>query len=243
MSGRARHVVQARRIEKVVIVMRRPFGRRTMAVSAICLIAVGVIAFIGWHYLDRPNGQAVPGTPFATRVTAEPVHCRSGWVVPDHGQQAIPYVPGGQPTGAVLSSGGNIVVTVQGTTGRTVVLQSMTVVVARRGPAMPGIYLPEGCQEVLTPRKYVLDLDSPRPRVVPQPGSISFPYKISSDDPEQFVITPEVISGDIAWRLYLTWTSGDRRGETALGGTFRTTTASAARKFCIDSSGVWKSAC
>jgi hypothetical protein len=158
----------------------------------------------------------------------------------------IADVPGQQPAGAVLSSGGSVIVTVQGVAGRTVVLQSMTVVVVHRAPSMAGIYLPAGCQEELVPRKYELNLGSPTPRVVPQPGNIGFPYTITNDDPEQFVITPDVASGDVAWFLYLTWSSGASEGRLTIndsGQPFRTTAATASRQLCPNYTGEWTPAC
>src|SRR5262249_27592292 len=147
----------------------------------------GVLALLR-HHADHAGEGAVSRIPLAAAVTTQPVPCRSGWVVPDRGQHMIPDVPGQQPAGAVLSSGGSVIVTVQAAAGRTVVLQYRTVVVVHRAPSLAGIYLPAGCQEELVPRKYELNLDSPAPRVVPRPGSIGFPYKITNDDPEQFVI-------------------------------------------------------
>jgi hypothetical protein len=194
---------------------------------------------------DAANGRAVSQLPLAAVVMTEAVPCRSGWVVPDHGQRAIPYAQGQQPAGAMLSSGGNVIITVQGVTGQTVVLQSMTVVVIHRAPPMAGIYLPVGCQGELTPRQYVLNLDSPTPRVVPQPGSIAFPYTITNSNPEQFVVTPDIKSGDVQWFLYLTWTSGANQGRLVLddsGKPFQTAATAGAKQFCNGSTG-WKSAC
>jgi hypothetical protein len=189
--------------------------------------------------------RVVSSAPLAAVAMTEPVPCRSGWVVPDHGQQAIPYPQGGQPAGAVLSSGGNVIITVQGVTGQTVVLQSMTVVVVHRALPMAGIYLPAGCQGELTPERYVLNLDSPAPQVVPQHGSIAFPYTVTSNDPEVFYITPDVKSGDVQWLLYLTWTSGARQGRIVLedsGKPFRTTATDGTRQFCNGPTG-WEPTC
>ena len=196
----------------------------------------------------RDSSHVVSPPPVAAAVTTGAVPCRSGWVVPDRGQRQIPYsrgTPEKQPVNAVLSSGGNVTITVQGVTGQTVVLQSLTVEVVNRSSPAAGIYLPVGCQESLTPRYYVVNLDSPTPRVVPQPGSISFPYRVTSDDPEQFVITPEVAAGDVQWLLYLNWTSGAKAGRLTIENSrkpFQTAGIAAARHFCNDFTG-WKSSC
>jgi hypothetical protein len=193
------------------------------------------------------SGRVPAAPPLAYVAMTSPVPCRpgSGWVVPDRGQRVIQFVQGGSPAGAVLSSGGNVIITVQGTAGRTVVLQSMTVAVVRRAAPMKGIYLPAGCQGGLAPRHYALSLDSPAPRPVPQPGDITFPYTVSNDDPEQFIITPEVTAHEVQWRLYLTWTSGASHGRLVLddsGRPFITTPAAGARQFCNTLSD-WEATC
>lgn len=248
VAGTVRDMVRAGSIGNLVI--GRSFGRRNALVlilAAVLVLGAGVGLFmLVQHHAGQPEDRAVSQAPLAAVVMIQPVPCRSGWVVPDRGQHMIPDVQGQQPAGAVMSSGGSVIVTVQGVAGRTVVLQSMTVVVVRRAPSMAGIYLPAGCQEELVPRKYELNLDSPTPRVVPQPGNIGFPYTITNDDPEQFVITPDVASGDVEWSLYLTWTSGASEGRLVLddsGRPFRTTATAAARQFCVDLAGAWTSAC
>jgi trypsin-like peptidase len=248
MTGAVSIVARAGSIGNLV--MGRSFGRRSALVlilAAVLVLGAGAgVLMLAEHHAGQPEDRPVSRSPLAAVVMIQPVPCRSGWVVPDHGQHMIPDVPGQQPAGAVLSSGGSVIITVQGVAGRTVVLQSMTVVVVHRAPSMAGIYLPAGCQEELVPREYKLNLDSPAPRVVPQPGNISFPYTITNDDPEQFVITPDAASGDVEWFLYLTWTSGASEGRLVLddsGRPFRTTATTAARQFCVDLAGKWTSAC
>jgi Trypsin-like peptidase domain len=248
MAGAVRNAVRAGHVGSLVT--GRSFGRRgalVLILAAVLILGAGTgVLLLVQHRAGQAGDQAVSRVPLAAVVITQPVPCRSGWVVPDHGQHMFPDVPGQQPAGAVLSSGSSVIVTVQGVAGRTVVLQSMTVVVAHRAPSMAGIYLPAGCQEELVPRKYELNLDSPAPRVVPEPGNTGFPYTITNDDPEQFIITPDVASGDVEWFLYLTWTSGASEGRLVLndsGRPFRTTATTAARQFCLDFAGEWTSAC
>ncbi|MFF1608783.1 hypothetical protein ACFVYA_13470 [Amycolatopsis sp. NPDC058278] len=175
---------------------------------------------------------------------------RSGWVVPDRGDDPIPYrSPSAPPSAeAVFSSGGELTVTVQGLVGRSVVLQSMTVDVVRRSPAMTGVFLPVGVQGGVPPRKFLLNLDATAPKIVPEPDTVSFPYKVNEVEPEQFVITPEVTTGDIEWRLLLRWTSGSDEGTLVLPEAgkppFRTTATTAVRPFCFDfNHRTWKPSC
>lgn len=266
MTGEARNVVQTGSAQNITIggASNDRLGVIGLAIVAgLLVVAVVVVAALtlpsqldpdrsaadtggGRTTSDAGNAQA-SGPPVAAVSSYLPVGCRSGWVVPDRGDEPIPYSPRKPPTGAVLGSGGEITVTVQGLTSRSAVLQSMTVDVVRRSPAVAGVYLPLGCQGEVPPRRSRLDLDAPAPLITPEPGSVSFPYKVNDVEPEQFVITPEVTTGDIEWRLLLKWTSGTDQGELVVddsGKPFRTTAATAARQFCFDSkTSVWRSSC
>jgi hypothetical protein len=248
MSGSARQVVQAGSIGSVII--ERTFGRRSVIISTVAISLICIALFVLRPLLSpRPDsqasGRAASQTPLAAVVFSTAVPCRSGWVVPDHGQKSIPYNQDEPPVGAVLGSDGNVIITVQGTDGKTVVLQSMTVVIVRRTQPVAGIYLPAGCQGEMTPRRYAVDLDSPTPRIVPQPGNAAFPYTVSGSDPEQFVITPSTMKSDVLWRLDLEWSMGAEHGKIALddsGEPFRTTAITAARRYCNGATG-WGPVC
>jgi hypothetical protein len=236
MSGDAWNVVQTGSVENVVVgASHDRRGVIALAVVAVVLaVAVVLVVFAVNDDDQADSGQTDSGPPVAAVSSFMPVGCRTGWVVPDRGDERIPYTT--RPLAGVLSSGGEVTVTVQGLTGRSVVLQSMTVEVVRRSPPMAGVYLPEGCQGEVTPRQFVLDLDAAAPRIVTEPGSVSFPYKVNDIEPEQFVITPEVTAGDVEWRLRLRWTSGGETGELMVddaGKPFRTTATAGARKFCF----------
>ncbi|MET7424701.1 hypothetical protein [Dactylosporangium sp. NPDC005555] len=196
----------------------------------------------------RSAGTPDGGAPLAAVTSARAVGCRSGWVVPDPGDTPVPFDPHRPPAKAVLSGGGEVTVTVQGLTGRSVVLQSMTVEVLHRSPALTGVHLPFGCQGVVPPRKYRLDLDAAAPRITPEAGTATFPYRVDEVEPEQFLITPDVTTGDIEWRLLLQWTSGADEGTLILPeagkAPFRFTATTAARTFCFDiNASVWRPSC
>ncbi|HKR49345.1 MAG TPA: hypothetical protein VJT72_07140, partial [Pseudonocardiaceae bacterium] len=227
---------------------------------AVVVLIVGMVGMVKYGLpLVRPKAPissvsssgARPSEPPVAAVTSYTlVGGRSGWVVPDRGNAPIPYNLAKAPADAVLSSGGQVTVTVQGLTGRSVVLQSITVDVINRSPAMTGVYLPLPTQGDVPPRKFRLNLDSTAPQIVSEPGTVSFPYYVNEVEPEQFVITPEVTTGDIEWRLILKWTSGPDEGQLVLPDVekppFRTTATTAARKleFCFyPTTWEWRPSC
>lgn len=250
MSGEAHNVVQTGSVENIIIgAAHNKRGVITLTVVAIVLVVTTVVVVLIATSSRSATGvgSGKPAEPPVAAVTSyHAIDCQSGWVVPDRGDDPIPFDPAEPPVG-VLSSGGQVTVTVQGSTGKSVVLQSMTVDVVRRSPPVPGVYLENGCQEEVPPRMYVLDLDRTTPKIVPEPDTVSFPYKVNDVEPEQFLITPEVTTGDVEWRLRLHWTSGADKGELVLdndGKPFRTTATAAAREFCFDyASRTWRPSC
>ncbi|WBB73964.1 DUF4145 domain-containing protein [Micromonospora sp. WMMD1128] len=233
-------------------------GLKVAAGSAAIAAAVAVAILVGSSQLpstrdpatDGPPSPGPPsGPPIAAAVSFDAVACRSsGWVVPGRGSAPVPYSPSRPSAEAVLASNGEITLTVQGLADRSVVLQSMKVEVQRRDPAMIGTYLPVGCEGGLRPRKFLLDLDAVRPRVVAEAGSVPFPYKINQTEPEQFLITPRVSGAEVEFRLVLSWTSGADAGSLVLPDPaqppFRVTAPTAARKFCLHlADSQWRPSC
>ncbi|WP_182876995.1 DUF4145 domain-containing protein [Microbispora sp. H10670] len=236
--------------------------RNRLRVIGVAIGTVGMVAALVYStgaflrpFESKPAGNtsATQTPPFETPVAAvtsfAPVSCGdSGWVVVNRSSDQFPYSPDKAPADAVLSSGGRITVTVQGLNRRSVILQKMRVEVIRRSPAVSGTYLPLGCEGGMTPRHYVVDLDAAVPRVVPERDSAPFPYKVSEIEPEQFLITPEVGSGNVEFRLIIEWTSGDHQGELVLPESgkppFRVTATTASRRFCMDPTlSMWRPSC
>ncbi|MFD9906919.1 hypothetical protein [Streptomyces sp. NPDC059063] len=121
-------------------------------------------------------------------------------------------------------------VTLQGTGKDTVVLNRMNVrVVQTRPPLAWNDYATGvGCGGDVTTRSFRVDLDSPRPVVVPKNGQRGFPYKVSESDPEVFYVKAGVTSKYVTWYLEVEWSSGDRHGVLAVndrGQPFRTSGA------------------
>ncbi|MFT7837793.1 hypothetical protein Q5530_16790 [Saccharothrix sp. BKS2] len=244
MSGRAHGVVQAGTVDQVHLHGDRRLLPVTLAAVAVLALTVALIAWIG------PGGSeekpAPPDVPLAAKaVVGLKPDCKSGWVLPDHGDEPIPYGRQQQPEGSVLGTGGRVTITLQGLTGDSVVLQDMRPEVLKREAAVRGVLLPGHCGSDVTPRSFELDLGSPVPSAVPQDGSRGgetvknpgFPYQVHRTDPEQFIITVASPDEYVEWQLRLKWTSGDRSGELVVddgGKPFRTTAVTAARQFCIE---------
>ncbi|MDT3443557.1 hypothetical protein [Pseudofrankia sp. BMG5.37] len=238
---------------------RRGINRR--AIYAVCIIAIlAAVVFIKYDGQtaagDGKSGDAVENTAsgsaaknlVAGTTSVSPVGCRSGWVIPNQGNGAIPYSSKDALPDAVVSSGAKVAVTVQGTMNRSVILESAEVEIVKRASRRSGVYLPLDCQAGVVPRAFSLDLNSRSPEIVPQPGTITFPYRVNEVEPEVFWITPELPEGEVEWRLHINWTSGAEKGELVFPQSgkppFRVAGTVGMRKFCFDRvSYEWKPEC
>ncbi|NUT46825.1 MAG: hypothetical protein HOV94_05815 [Saccharothrix sp.] len=246
MSGHADAVVQAGSVRHVQVGDQHD-RRGVFALLVIVVVVVVAGVAVVWRVTRE---EEPPAEPLATTDLRLKDDCSSGWVVPGRGDEPVPFTTR-RPVDAVLTSGGEVVVTVQGRTGTSVVLQSARVEVLGRAPARTGVYLPAPCQADVVPRFFRLDLAAAHPRLVPwspEGEPVTFPFRVDDVEPEQFVIT--VVSPDaeeVEWRLHLTWTSGDTEGVLALddrGVPFRTTGIAAARPFCLVEGGArWQPSC
>ncbi|GAA2969596.1 hypothetical protein [Actinokineospora diospyrosa] len=244
LPGKARDVVQARKVGDVVFRSNDRRGVYALAALALALVAGIVVIAVQPDPVPEAPPVADRGPPVAA-VARLDVPCTSGWVIPDRGDAPIPYRDG-LPADAVASSGTVVTVTVQGLTGKAVVLQGMSVEVVRRSPAPAGVYLPSVCAGDLRPRKYSVALDAAEPQVVAEAGAGGFPYRVSETEPEQFVITVLTKAGDVQWRLLLSWTSGTESGELVVddnGKPFRTAAGSSSRQFCVSEMKTWQPVC
>jgi hypothetical protein len=78
------------------------------------------------------------------------------------------------------------------------------------------LYLPGGGCGGLTSRSFDINLDDPELAVVAKAGddgpAVDFPYQISSENPEVFLVNAHTDNCDCRFYLDLDWTSGDRKG-------------------------------
>jgi len=124
--------------------------------------------------------------------------------------------------GAVASSTDVLSMTLQGKATAAVVLERLVVhVVARRPPITAGAayFVDTGCGGGVSPRLFEVDLDTDPSVAVPREGvddaqnpipAMSFPFKISSTDPEVFQVYAYAMRCDCSWYLDLAWTYDGR---------------------------------
>ncbi|MFE7950046.1 helix-turn-helix domain-containing protein [Streptomyces sp. NPDC057426] len=122
-------------------------------------------------------------------------------------------------------------VSVQGKSAAAVVLQALHVRVVERGAPLPwtAYRMGGGCGGAVTPRRFEVDLDRPRPvaraldgydasgeegRTLP---AVSFPYVVSAAEPEELLVSAGTVGCDCRWYLELEWSSEGRRGTVRIG--------------------------
>ncbi|MFE2560999.1 helix-turn-helix domain-containing protein [Streptomyces sp. NPDC059352] len=146
-------------------------------------------------------------------------------------------------------------VSVQGKGAAAVVLQALHVRVVERGAPLPwaAYRMDDGCGGAVTPRRFEVDLDRPRPvaralngydasgeegRTLP---AVSFPYAVSDAEPEELLVSAGAAGCDCRWYLELEWSSEGRRGRVRIGdedgAPFRTSGAKGRPVYGYDSVG------
>ncbi|MFI1975188.1 helix-turn-helix domain-containing protein [Streptomyces wedmorensis] len=146
-------------------------------------------------------------------------------------------------------------VSVQGKSAAAVVLQALHVRVVERGAPLPwaAYRTDDGCGGAVTPRRFEVDLDRPRPvaraldgydasgeegRTLP---AVSFPYAVSVAEPEELLVFAGAAGCDCRWYLELEWSSEGRRGTVRIGdedgAPFRTSGAKGRPVYGYDSVG------
>ncbi|MFG3038234.1 helix-turn-helix domain-containing protein [Streptomyces sp. NPDC048330] len=122
-------------------------------------------------------------------------------------------------------------VSVQGKSAAAVVLQALHVRVVQRGAPLPwaAYRMDDGCGGAVTPRRFEVDLDRPRPVARARDGydasgqegrtlpAVSFPYAVSAAEPEELLVSAGTAHCDCRWYLELEWSSEGRRGSVRIG--------------------------
>ncbi|MFD9293029.1 helix-turn-helix domain-containing protein [Streptomyces sp. NPDC060030] len=142
--------------------------------------------------------------------------------------------------GAVHGGEALVRITVQGRSpSDAVVLHALHVRVVDRAAPLPwnAYRMDNGCGGAVTPRHFAVDLDRPRPLARPVDGldasgaevrkipAVSFPYKVTSSDPEELLVSARAAGCDCRWYLELEWSAGGRTGTVRItdgGKPFRT---------------------
>ncbi|MFF4245776.1 helix-turn-helix domain-containing protein [Streptomyces sp. NPDC001822] len=142
--------------------------------------------------------------------------------------------------GAVHGGEALVRITVQGRSpSDAVVLHALHVRVVDRAAPLPwnAYRMDNGCGGAVTPRHFAVDLDRPRPLARSVDGldasgaevrkipAVSFPYKVTSSDPEDLLVSAKTAGCDCRWYLELEWSAGGRTGTVRItdgGKPFRT---------------------
>lgn len=142
--------------------------------------------------------------------------------------------------GAVHGGEALVRITVQGRSpSDAVVLHALHVRLVDRAAPLPwnAYRMDNGCGGAVTPRHFAVDLDRPRPLARPVDGldasgaevrkipAVSFPYKVTSSDPEELLVSARTVGCDCRWYLELEWSAGGRTGTVRItdgGKPFRT---------------------
>ncbi|MGW6556611.1 helix-turn-helix domain-containing protein [Streptomyces hydrogenans] len=133
--------------------------------------------------------------------------------------------------GAVHGGETLVRVSVQGRGAAAVVLQGLHVRVVERGtpPAWSAYRMDDGCGGAVTPRRFEVDLDRPRPVARARDGydasgqegrtlpAVSFPYAVTAADPEELLVSARTARCDCRWFLELEWSAEGRSGTVRIG--------------------------
>ncbi|MBT2442198.1 XRE family transcriptional regulator, partial [Streptomyces sp. ISL-36] len=140
--------------------------------------------------------------------------------------------------GAVHGGETLVRISLQGRSPTTaVVVEALHVRVTGRAERLPwhAYRMDNGCGGALSPRRFDVDLDRPRPvarsvagydglagRPIP---AVSLPYTVTSSAPEELLVTARTAGCDCRWHLELKWSSEGRSGTVRItddGRPFRT---------------------
>ena len=171
---------------------------------------------------DAGGADAAGPVPVTVATTPYYWHlpCEQSFLV-DRSPQNVPPPPPQQdavgwatPLGAVAADHQTVVLTVQGTGARTVVLQALHVrVVSSGAPLTWNKYaMGDGCGGGVDTKSFDVSLDLGNPLAQPIAGQRPFPYKVSESDPEVFYVNAHTSGHDVRWYLELDWSSGERHG-------------------------------
>nr|WP_237523188.1 helix-turn-helix transcriptional regulator [Streptomyces sp. SID8350] len=224
----------------------RRWGRALSVCGAVALLALAPTGSLPERSEGRAAVSAPPALPF-TWTSDDHVWkygCGHSYLVA-RPPAAVPPPPAeadaegwASALGAVHAGETGVRITLQGRDERAVVLEALRIrVVGRRAPADGRVHrMSSGCGGALTPRTFDVDLDRERPVARSVPGNdtgepipaVSFPYRVSSSDPEVLLVTARAARCDCDWVAELRWSGGGRSGTVRIddgGRPFRTSGA------------------
>lgn len=171
--------------------------------------------------LDKPN-------PLNVTSTSDVEPCGRGWVIPMHSSAIPPPPPLAQSRAGwadqlrgVPALGRRVRVVVTGRTASAVVLTDLRIIVLTRDPPVAGTQVIGICGGAVATRYFVVDLDPALPTVEARPSDfdqppVAFPYRVSSTEPEVFLIDARTRNCFCSWIAELHWVADGREGITRI---------------------------
>ncbi|MFG3410454.1 hypothetical protein [Streptomyces sp. NPDC048142] len=154
-----------------------------------------------------------------------------------------------QPLDAVDGDRTTVRATISAPDDGSVVVQRLAVRVVNRRPALdwPAYAMNPGCGGSLTPARYTVDLDVPRPLAQPESGGAvnhtgeartlpapRLPFQVTQGDPLVLRVEATAVHCDCDWYLEAEWTRGDQHGTLRIddaGRPFRTSGKGAGKQY------------
>lgn len=220
---------------------RKWWQRRTTAMVAalVVLVSAGgayVFHLTGGSHLGRgtPNGTPVPGVmntgnatiPSSLQINAE-LLCRGVYYWPKTKAWFLKKFHESEYTGKSIGGaaqvGGAVIdITNQTSSRESVLLTGMRVLVLqRKPPPTSGIIVNSGgCGSGITARPFWTDLNKPNSPIIAEAVQgyppVTFPFKISPNDPEVFRLSLKDTTCDCRIAVEIDWVSGGKAGKTIL---------------------------
>lgn len=216
-----------------------PSGRRRRRWAWAGLVggAVAVLGAVTLGAVLLPEKREAPAPPPLTWTVGSDLWASGcGHTYLAERTPAPPPVPAdarrwARAAGAVHGGETLVRVSVQGKGAAAVVLQALHVRVVERGAPLPwaAYRMDEGCGGAVTPRRFEVDLDRPRPvarsldgydasgeegRTLP---AVVFPYAVTATEPAELLVSARTAGCDSSWYLELEWSAEGRTGTVRIG--------------------------
>ncbi|MFC9791682.1 helix-turn-helix domain-containing protein [Streptomyces sp. NPDC127584] len=226
------------------------------ALAVVVTVALGAVLLPG----KAPGRPAAPPAPLTWTVASDLWEngCGHTYLVrrtPPPPPEAADARSWAAAQGAVDGGKTLVRVSVQGKGTAAVVLQALHVRVVERSAPLPwtAYRMDDGCGGAVTPRRFEVDLDRPRPVARARDGydasgqegrtipAVAFPYAVSVGEPEELLVSAGTAGCDCRWYLELEWSSEGHRGTVRIGdedgAPFRTSGAKGRPVYGYDSVG------
>jgi hypothetical protein len=201
----------------VIPIIVRPAYWKTAPLSQLQVLPTDGIPLTDrhWHTLDDAFLNVIEGIRRAIETPGPDWNCgdKNHPIVVTSKILDVDYmVTVGQDGRRVLvpASGHIVRLTVEATNSRTAIIQSLCPIVVSRSEATGSLSPHYGLVAV---RPFEVLLDESPPRLKPiDPAGPHFPFKVGPGDPEVFELKVLTSTGDVEWRLELSWTSFGQEG-------------------------------